>query len=64
MRCEYCSKKQGNKPAYENYDDKAEIIRYINEETYTLAVNERIGISINFCPLCGRKLHKEIEEVE
>ena len=54
--CDYCAKMQGNKSIFEDYDETAEIIRFANVERYTLLVNGRIDIDINYCPFCGRKL--------
>lgn len=58
MGCIYCKDTQENKLIYEGYEDKAEIVKFTNEDTYTLVVNGHIDIPINFCPLCGRKLSK------
>lgn len=72
--CDYCRKIQGNKMIFEDHDfctedgkayvEKAEILRFINQETYTILVNGRIDIDINFCPFCGRRLKGKIGEKE
>ena len=61
--CTKCKNRQDNEPIYENCGTKAEIIRFINEEKYSILVNGKTcaeQFDINYCPFCGRALKGEI----